>query len=54
MIDLIITAVLIIILSASVTYIIKQKKKGKCIGCPMANECNHTKSEFCKKGETPL
>ena len=40
MIDLIIIAVVLIILGAAITYIVKEKKRGvKCIGCPNGSVC---------------
>ena len=39
--NLIIGAVLVLIVGAAVTYIIKAKKKGvKCIGCPAGATCS--------------
>ena len=44
MIDIAIALLIVGILSAAVTYIVHEKKKGvKCIGCP-AGECCHMKS----------
>ena len=41
MVDFIIIAIVIIILAAAITYIIKAKKSGvKCIGCPTAKQCS--------------
>ncbi len=38
--DVVITIVLILVLAASIGYIIKAKKNGaKCIGCPSSKEC---------------
>lgn len=40
MTDFIIVAVLVLIVGAAVTYIIKEKKRGvKCVGCPDAKTC---------------
>ncbi len=40
MADLIVIAVLVLILGAAITYIMKAKKRGvKCIGCPAGAEC---------------
>lgn len=39
--DIIIIAILLVILGASVFYIWKSKKKGiKCIGCPYSGSCS--------------
>ncbi len=41
MIDIIIIASVLLVITAASLYIIKQKKKGKkCIGCPYAGECS--------------
>ena len=48
MADIIIAAILLIIVGAAITYIVKQKKKGvRCIGCPSAGTC-HKKSCVCQ------
>lgn len=40
MADLIVIGIVLLIVGAAVTYIIKEKKKGvKCIGCPAAGTC---------------
>lgn len=40
MADIIIVAILLVIVGAAVSYIIKEKKRGvKCIGCPSAGTC---------------
>lgn len=40
MVDLILIVILLAIVGAAVTYIIKEKKRGvKCIGCPAAGTC---------------
>ena len=45
MTNVIIIAILVVILGASVTYIIKEKKKGTvCIGCPHAGSCRSKKN----------
>lgn len=47
MADIIILAVLLVIIGAAISYIVKQKKKGvRCIGCPSAGTC-HKKSCGC-------
>lgn len=39
--DLILSAIIIVILALAVGYIIHAKKKGaKCIGCPYASSCS--------------
>ena len=41
MTDLIVIGILIIVVGASVAYIIKEKKRGtRCIGCPHAGNCS--------------
>ena len=46
MTNVIIIAILVVILGASITYIIKEKKKGTvCIGCPHAGSCASKKSK---------
>ncbi|MBE5927701.1 MAG: FeoB-associated Cys-rich membrane protein [Lachnospiraceae bacterium] len=38
--NFIVGIILVVIIGAAITYIIKEKKKGtKCIGCPHAGEC---------------
>ena len=37
--DIIIVVVVLIILGAASLYIRKEKKQGKCVGCPHAKEC---------------
>ena len=38
--DILITIILLLILGAAISYIIKEKKRGtKCIGCPAAGSC---------------
>ena len=38
--------ILVVIIGAAITYIIKEKKKGtKCIGCPHAGECQKRKGK---------
>lgn len=42
MTNLIIIAVVLIILAAAISYIVKAKRQGvKCIGCPVAGTCSH-------------
>ena len=43
--SIIAVAVIAIIISAAIIYIVKEKKKGvKCIGCPYAKECASRKN----------
>ncbi|MBQ2890028.1 MAG: FeoB-associated Cys-rich membrane protein [Clostridia bacterium] len=47
MINIILTAILLIIVGSISLYLYKAKKRGeKCIGCPYAKECNRGN---CKK-----
>lgn len=42
MANLIAGLIVVVLLAAAITYIVKAKKKGvKCIGCPAAGECAH-------------
>ena len=44
MTNVIIIAILIIVVGASICYIVKEKKKGTvCIGCPHAGTCANKK-----------
>ena len=46
--DFIIIAVVLIIISLAVLYIVKEKKRGvKCIGCPSAGECARRNGGAC-------
>ena len=48
MADLITFAVVLLIVAAAVTYIVKEKKKGNvCIGCSSAATCPHAKKGGC-------
>ena len=40
MIDIIVIAVLALLVGAAVWYIVKTKKKGRCIGCPDSGSCS--------------
>ena len=41
MANLIIGIILLIIIGAAITHIVKEKKRGvKCIGCPAAGQCS--------------
>jgi hypothetical protein len=47
MVNIIATAVIILLVGLSTGYIYKEKKKGThCIGCPMAGKCQ--KAKACK------
>lgn len=42
MANIIATIIVVVLLAAAITYIVKAKKKGvKCIGCPDAGQCAH-------------
>ena len=48
MANFIVVAVVLVIISAAVAYIIKEKKRGvKCIGCPAAGTCPGSKGGQC-------
>lgn len=48
MINIIVIAVLLVIVGASVSYIIKEKKRGvTCIGCPHAGTCAKKRQGGC-------
>ena len=40
MTDIIVIAVLALLVGAAVLYIVKTKKKGRCIGCPDSATCD--------------
>ena len=41
MADMIILVILLVVVGAAITYIVKEKKRGvKCIGCPSAGTCH--------------
>lgn len=44
--DIIIVILVAVILGASVRYIRKAGKQGKCIGCPHAKECSACKKRL--------
>lgn len=51
--DFIVILVLVLILGAAITYIVKAKKRGvKCIGCPDGKACSHAqdKASGCSGG----
>lgn len=39
MIDYIVGLIIIILFIFAILYVLSQKKKGKCIGCPYAKNC---------------
>lgn len=46
MADLIVVAIVLVVIAASVAYIVKEKKKGvRCIGCPAAGTCGSHQHE---------
>ena len=47
MTDVIIIVLVLIILCTAMSYIRKEKKQGKCIGCPHAKECAAKKKSCC-------
>ena len=48
MANLIVIVVLLVIVGISVSYIIKEKKRGAvCIGCPHAGECTNKRQGGC-------
>lgn len=43
--NLIVIGILAILLGAAITYIVRAKKRGvKCIGCPAAGSCSHSRN----------
>lgn len=51
MANLIVVIVVLMIIGAAVTYIIKEKKRGvKCVGCPDAGTCPGSKCSQCSGG----
>ena len=45
--DVIIIVLVLIILGAALVYTRREKKQGKCIGCPHAKECAAKKKSCC-------
>ena len=42
MANFLVIVILLVIIGASIAYIVKEKKRGvKCIGCPAAGSCSH-------------
>lgn len=53
MVDFIVVAILVLILGAAITYIVRAKKRGvKCIGCPDGEACSRAqeKASGCSGG----
>lgn len=45
MVDIIVSIILVAIIGAAITYIVRSKKRGEaCVGCPCAKECAMRKS----------
>lgn len=43
--DAIVIVILLVVIGAAITYIIKSKKSGvKCIGCPSGSQCPHNQN----------
>lgn len=40
MIDFLVIAILAVVIGAAMAYIIREKKRGRCIGCPDADSCH--------------
>lgn len=43
MVDFVVGAIVVVLVGAALTYIIKAKKNGECIGCPDAKNCHSHK-----------
>ena len=39
MTDYVVIAILVVVIGAALAYIIREKKRGRCIGCPDADSC---------------
>ncbi|MBQ8383214.1 MAG: hypothetical protein IJX47_08430 [Clostridia bacterium] len=40
LIDIIVSVILVVLVGAAITYIVRSKKRGEtCVGCPYAKEC---------------
>lgn len=39
MIDFVVGAIIVLIVGLALAYIVREKKKGKCIGCPVEGGC---------------
>lgn len=50
--NLIVIAIIVLVLGASIAYIVKEKKKGvRCIGCPAAGSCqSHQNKKHSESG----
>ena len=48
MADVIVLGIVLLVVGAALTYVIKEKKKGSvCIGCSSAGTCAHAKNGGC-------
>ena len=48
--NIVIVLILIMILGGSISYIVKEKRKGtKCIGCPYSAQCSAATKAQCNK-----
>lgn len=52
--DIIIIILVLAVTGAAVFYIRKEKKQGKCIGCPHAKECGAKKAGTCNSSKKRL
>ena len=51
--EIIVIAIILIIITLSIFYIIKSKKSGKkCIGCPYSSSCANNNNEKCNCKKT--
>ncbi len=51
--DIIIIVLVLVIVGAAAYYIRKEKKQGKCVGCPYAKECAAKKTGQNCGGQNP-
>lgn len=53
--DALIIVLVLVIVVAAVVYIRREKKQGRCVGCPYAKECAAKKNGGCSghSGNTP-
>lgn len=40
MIDIVVGAIIVLIVALALVYIVREKRKGKCIGCPVEGGCS--------------
>ena len=52
--NIILTLVVLCIAASAVVYIIKSKKRGACIGCPYAKNCNGKCNGNCNQNNEDL